>query len=157
MTTSMIENSAVKLARLIREEIPLADCMQLQGGCFEQDCLSLHVPLQPNRNDKGCAFGGSMVSLMTLCGWGLVVIKLQDQELLCDVYVQSSTVDYRRPAWSDFHAEAVLVEGESWDRFFTTLAARGKARATLAVDLRTEDGIVATMSARYVALRRLGS
>ncbi len=157
MTTTMTENSAVKLARLIREEIPLTDCMQVQGGCFEQDCLSLHAPLHPNRNDKGCAFGGSMVSLMTLCGWGLVVIKLQDQEQLCDVYVQSSTVDYRRPAWSDFHAEAVLVEEESWDRFFTMLAARGKARATLAVDLRTEDGIVATMSARYVALRRLGS
>ncbi len=38
--------------------------------------LTLAVPLAPNINDKGCAFGGSLTSLMTLASWGVVELAL---------------------------------------------------------------------------------
>ena len=42
--------------------------MQLQIAAYDGDSLSLHAPLAANFNDKGCAFGGSLTSLMTLAG-----------------------------------------------------------------------------------------
>ena len=38
--------------------------------------LRLSAPLAANVNDKGCAFGGSLVSLMTIAAWGLVSLEL---------------------------------------------------------------------------------
>ena len=64
MTTS----AAHDLTRFIRDEIPLARAMDLELLAHDGDRLALRAPLAPNVNDKGCAFGGSLVSLMTLPG-----------------------------------------------------------------------------------------
>src|SRR6185312_1239186 len=117
--------------------------------------LVLGAPLAPNVNDKGCAFGGSLVSLMTLCGWGLVELALRARGHDCDVYVGESTVRYLQPVWADFRAEARLAEGADWAMFFDTLHARGKARIEVACRVPGTDGqTAATLTARFVAKRR---
>ena len=136
-------------------EIPLARAMQLRLRDFDGECLTIAAPLAPNINDKGCAFGGSLVSLLTLAGWGLIVLKLSALGKACDVYVQDSTVRYLAPVWEDFTAQARLAADESWDAFASTLAARGRAR--LAVDCRVAlaDGTDAcTLQARFVAIAK---
>ena len=65
------------LERKLREEIPLARAMDLRVADYDGQALTLAAPLPPNINDKGCAFGGSLASLMTLAGWGLVRLQLQ--------------------------------------------------------------------------------
>ena len=79
------------------------------ADAHDGDELALSAPLAPNINDKGCAFGGSLVSLMTLAGWGLIVLKLGALDRDCDVYVQDSSVRYLAPVWSDFIARARLA------------------------------------------------
>ena len=66
------------------------------------------MPLAPNVNDKGCAFGGSLVSLMTLAGWALVELALRQRGEDCDVFVGESHVRYLAPVWDDFQAHARL-------------------------------------------------
>ena len=59
-------------SRQIRDrvrEIPLARAMALTVAGYDGATLALAAPLAPNGNDKGCAFGGSLASLMTLAGW----------------------------------------------------------------------------------------
>ena len=134
-------------------DIPLARAMQLRVHSRDGDHLVLAAPLAPNINDKGCAFGGSLLSLLTLAGWGLIVLKLRDLGRTCDVYVQDSDVRYLAPVWEDFSAHARLAEGESWDVFARALDTRGRARLRVSCHVPLAAGTPAcTLSARFVAI-----
>ncbi len=151
----MNDSAASSLLRFIRDEIPLARAMDLELSAHDDDRLVLRAPLAPNVNDKGCAFGGSLVSLMTLAGWGLVELALRRNDQDCDVFVGESTVRYLQPVWTDFHAEARLAPDADWTVFFDTLQARGKARVEVACQVPGTDGRpAATLAARFVAKRR---
>ena len=144
-----------QLQSLILDEIPMARAMQLSLREYDGARLTLAAPLEPNINDKGCAFGGSLVSLLTLAGWGVVVLKLKELGRDCDVYVQDSTVRYLAPVWSELVAIAQLGDDESWDAFAQSIAQRGRARATVSCRAPLQDGRDAcTMQARFVAIAR---
>jgi thioesterase domain-containing protein len=114
--------------------------------------LRLHAPLAANVNDKGCAFGGSLSSLMTLAGWGLIMLRLAEAGLQAEVYVADSSTRYRAPLYDDLEACAELAEGESWDSFFDTLCNRGRARLAVRATVTLPEGGLATeMHARYAA------
>jgi thioesterase domain-containing protein len=111
--------------------------------------------LAPNVNDKGCAFGGSLVSVMTLAGWGLVKLALDRQGRDCDIYVQDSDVRYLAPVWNDFEAVARLVDRESFAAMAEALTARGRARTRVRCVVPLADGTsAATLEARFVAIER---
>ena len=116
------EPPGAALERDILADIPLARAMQLAVESYDGTSLTLAAPLAPNVNDKGCAFGGSLVSLMTLAGWGLVKLALDRHGKPCDIYVQDSDVRYLAPVWNDFVAIARLV-----DREIRSLAPNGNA------------------------------
>jgi thioesterase domain-containing protein len=134
-------------------DIPLARAMRLRVAEWDGDRLRMTAPLMPNINDKGCAFGGSLASLTTLAGWGLIVLKLRALDRPCDIYVQDSTIRYLAPVWSDFAAESRLADGESWDAFLAMLAERGRARLRVSCRVPLADGSDGvTFEARFVAL-----
>jgi len=153
MPTSRNNELATQFEQQLLDDIPLARAMQLRVADSNADRLRLSAPLAPNINDKGCAFGGSLASLMTLVGWGLIVLRLRALGRSCDIYVQDSMVRYVAPVWSDFVAEAQLAEGESWDAFLTTLEQRGRARLRVVCRVPLDDGsAAATLEARFVAI-----
>ncbi len=135
--------------------MPPVAAMRLRLGDYDGLRLRLHAPLEANINDKGCAFGGSLVSVMTLAGWGLVAVRLLEAGFDADVYVADSDIRYLAPLYAELMAEATLAEGESWETFLATLRARGKARLEVVAKVMLPDGGVATESrSRYVAKRR---
>jgi thioesterase domain-containing protein len=150
--------SAQALVNFIQSSIPLAHTMGIELGRYDGDSLVLGCPLAPNVNDKGCAFGGSLTSLMTLAGWGVVELALRQRGEDCDVYVGESTVRYLEPVWGDFQAEARLAEGADWDTFFSTLSARNRARIAVRCQVPGENGKpAATLEAQFVAKRRVAT
>ncbi|MBE1160293.1 YiiD C-terminal domain-containing protein [Dyella acidiphila] len=147
--------AAQNLVDFIRDGIPLAESMALELGSYDGERLTLACPLGPNVNDKGCAFGGSLVSLMTLTGWGVVELALRQHGEDCDVYVGESAVRYLSPVWGDFQSLAQRAEDASWEVFFATLSARGRARIAITAEVPGEDGKpAATLAAQFVAKRR---
>lgn len=145
----------IALQAQVRIDIPITDSMQLEITAWDGDSLRMNAPLAPNVNDKGCAFGGSLTSVMTLACWSLVKLALDQRDLVCDVYVQDSEVRYLAPVWEDFSAEARLAYGNSFDEFFGMLQSRGKARLSAHCEVRLSDGsVAASLNARFVALRR---
>jgi thioesterase domain-containing protein len=153
--TAQTNAPADDLLHFIRAKIPLARAMDLRLHHYDTDSITLAAPLAPNVNDKGCAFGGSLASLMTLAGWALVELALQQRGEHCDVFVGESTVRYLEPVWNDFHARATPVEGTDWETFFRTLQERGKARIEVRCTVPgSGDKPAATLEARFVAKRR---
>jgi len=137
------------------QAMPPVAAMQLRIAGYDGRQLRLHAPLAQHVNDKGCAFGGSMMSLMTLASWGLVSLRLREAGLAADVFVADSEVRYLAPLFADLEVSATLATDASWDVFLETLRERGRARATLAAVVALPGGGAAThSSARYVAIAR---
>lgn len=135
--------------------MPPLTAMQLSLRHFDGERLYVEAPLAANVNDKGSAFGGSLSGLMTIAGWGLATLKLQQAGFEAEVYVADSTVRYRAPLLSDLRAEAWLDPDARWDDFVATFRRRGKARAQLLAQvLLPEGGVAAELSGRYVALAK---
>ena len=155
MSTTEANLHAQQLIQFIRDEIPLAHAMDLELADCDDDSLTLRAPLAPNVNDKGCAFGGSLVSVMTLSGWALVELALRQRGMDCDVFVAESSVRYLAPLWDDFLSEARLATDAEWSTFFATLGARGRARIAVECVVHGVHGEPACiLNARFVAKRR---
>jgi thioesterase domain-containing protein len=140
------------LERALREGIPLARAIDLRVADYDGNRLALSAPLAPNVNDKGCAFGGSMSSLLTLAAWGLVNLKLAEAGLAADVYVQDAQLSYLAPVWGELVAEA-YADGDLWPTFIATLRDKGRARITMEAEIAGLDGAgtAARQTARFVA------
>ncbi|MBU6416030.1 MAG: YiiD C-terminal domain-containing protein [Xanthomonadaceae bacterium] len=145
---------AATLERQILEHIPLARAMQLAVPRYSGDELEMTAPLAPNVNDKGCAFGGSMASLLTLAGWGLIELGLRAQGLDCDIYVGDSTLRYREPVWGELHGIARFAEAGALSLIVASVREQGKGRADVVCEIAGEQGAAATLTARFVARLR---
>ena len=53
----------------LNRHVPLFRAMQAQIERCDATGLALTAPLEPNVNDKGTAFGGSMAAIAALTGW----------------------------------------------------------------------------------------
>lgn len=136
------------------EAMPPVAAMRIRATAYDGDCLRLHAPLASNVNDKDCAFGGSLASIMTLAGWGLLTLRLGDAGIDSDVYVADSQIRYLRPLFTDLEAEARLAADVDWDAVLRAWRERGRARASIVSRVLGPDGApVAELTARFAALR----
>lgn len=152
----MDQNAALRELDAHYRAMPPVAAMQLAIAGYDGTRLRLQAPLAAHVNDKGCAFGGSLGSLMTLAAWGLVSLRVQAAGLQADIYVADSRIRYLAPLYADLVAEAELDPGASWDGFLGTLRERGRARAELVARVPLPDGagVAAEFGARYVAFRK---
>ena len=133
--------------------MPPVAALQLRVDGFDGDTLRLRAPLAAHVNDKGCAFGGSLASLMTLAAWGVLTLRLHAIGIHADVFVADSQLQYRAPLFADLHAQARLAADADWDGFLARLRERGRAGIALEASVLLPDGgIAAANRARYVAI-----
>ncbi len=135
------------------EGMPPVAGMQPQILDWQHGHLRLRAPLAANINDKGCAFGGSLASLMTIACWGLVALELEAAGLHADVFVADSRVRYLKPVFEDIVVEAEYDDAVEHAALAATLRAQGRAGIRLQARTRLADGAVAaTFVGRYVAI-----
>lgn len=142
------------LEAFLHRAIPLTASMGLRVSEYDGCSLELSAPLEPNTNDKATAFGGSLASLLTLAGWGLLHVKLEELGLASDIVIHKSEFSYDHPIDSDFTARCQLPDEAAWDRFLAALERRGRARLELASWIGVKDDPAVTMIGRYAAMRR---
>ncbi len=152
--TSVHADAARFLEHELLTTIPLTRAMQLQVVRYDGIEVELAAPLAPNVNDKGCAFGGSMASLMTLASWGLARLVLREHGRSPDIFVQDSHIEYLAPVWNDLRIVARALEGHSLADFVAMFLARGKARVSMGAEVLVAGQPAARFSARFVAKRR---
>ena len=115
--------------------------------------LRLRAPLAANVNDKACAFGGSLVSLMTIAAWGLVSLELGTAGLHAEVFVADSRVRYLKPVFEDIVVEAAFDDAGEHAALADTLRRQGRAGVRLqARTMLADGGVAATFVGRYVAI-----
>jgi thioesterase domain-containing protein len=141
------------LISLFRDIAP-AQSMQITITDYSSHRLELAAPLQPNINDKGTAFAGSISSMLVLAGWGLITRCLRDAGIKAEVVVAKSETTYNRPVRAAMCSIAEINTEQS-DRLISELAKKPRASIRIETKLISEGKPCATMSAHYVAFQAL--
>ncbi len=135
------------------DAMPPVAATGIRASAFDGEELRLVAPLAANVNDKGCAFGGSLASLMTLAGWGWLMLSLRDAGMVAEVYVADSQIRYLAPLYDDLVGSARLAPDQDWPVILRCLQDRQRARASLhARVLDARGAVVATLSARFALI-----
>ncbi len=145
--------TASELEAFILEQIPLARAMSLQVNQFNPELpeLVMSCPLEPNRNDKGTGFAGSIASCATLAGWGLTTLLAAQSNIEATVVIASSQIEYHKPVTADFYTVAELATDETIERFNRDLKQRGKSRLQINVRVMQGNKQVARLEGLYAA------
>ena len=154
-----IETTASALDALARHfaGMPPVAAMRPQVLDWRDGVLRLRAPLAANVNDKHCAFGGSLSSLMTIAAWGLVSLELETAGLHADVFVADSRVRYLKPVFEDIVIDATFDDAGERAQLVDTLRKQGRASIRLKSEsLLAEGGVAASFVGRYVAIVRNG-
>lgn len=138
------------LEALLHREIPLTRAIGVTVAGFDTAGLALRAPLAPNLNHKHTAFGGSLATVATLAGWGMLQLLLHDRAPVT-VVIQESTAQYLHPVTADFEARCALPPADLLDRFRHTLDRRGVARIGLDVTIPSDDAVAVRFHGQFVA------
>src|ERR1022692_3193535 len=93
------------LELFLHEMIPLAKAMGVGVQVSDARALVLTAPKEQNKNSLNTAFGGSLVALATLAGYGVVWELMREgneaDKPVWHIVVKESRAAYRRPVLGD--------------------------------------------------------
>ncbi|MBS3959153.1 MAG: YiiD C-terminal domain-containing protein [Xanthomonadaceae bacterium] len=137
------------------DAMPPVRALGLRVDHLGAERIRLAAPLARNFNDKGCAFGGSLASILTLAAWGALEVALHRAGEDVDLYIADSRLEYLAPLYDELQAEAGLPDAETLATLRAKLAARGRGGLTMQAEARDASGrLVARLEGRYAAVRR---
>ncbi len=140
------------LQETLEHEIPLTRHLELRVVSYDEHGLTLKAPLAPNINHKHTAFAGSLNSLVTLTGWGMLWLLTQELQISARTVIQDSSCRYRRPVSDDFSAYCARPDQEQIEQMAEALTKRGKARIELAVEIHNTSDLAVAFVGRYVIM-----
>ncbi|WP_330217637.1 YiiD C-terminal domain-containing protein [Endozoicomonas numazuensis] len=135
----------------ILSNIPLLQTMQLQFDGFDNGVLTMSCPLEPNINDKGTGFGGSIGALATICGWTYTMIHaktaLEDPEAM----IVDQSMKFHAPVTGTFTASCSSAIP---DDFHQRLQEGRNGKLHLEIAIHSNGEQVATYQGFYIARKR---
>ncbi|MGA2018319.1 MAG: YiiD C-terminal domain-containing protein [Opitutaceae bacterium] len=144
------------LELFLHEMIPLAKAMGVGVQVSDDRALVLTAPKEQNKNSLNTAFGGSLVALATLAGYGVVweLMRAENTDKpVWHIVVKESRAAYRRPVIGDLRAICERPAQAAIAEFKDALARYGKAKLKLRTSI-IEDGYVAVdVQAAFVVSR----
>ena len=144
----------------LHEMIPLAKAMGVGVDVSDENTLVLRAPKERNSNSLNTAFGGSLVSLATLAGYGVVWDLMRSESPANEngatekkhwhIVVKESKAAYRRPVLGDLIAICERPAQAAIAEFKDALTRYGKAKLKVRARV-VEDGQTAVdFQAAYV-------
>ena len=140
------------LEETFHTKIPITQAMGIQVRHYDGTNLMLGAPLEPNVNDKGTAFGGSLFSLLVLAGWGLIHLKLKEEEIPGDIMIHESSVSYSLPVTDHWETHCRLPEAPGYAHFLEQLRARGRARLALESQIMVGSQVAVSFRGSYAVV-----
>ncbi|MFT4926279.1 MAG: thioesterase domain-containing protein [Phenylobacterium sp.] len=131
------------------DEIPISQVMGIKVHQYTGRVFETRAALNPNLNLHGTMFAGSVFSLASLTGWGLLYLWCKDQEVEGHIVLGDGQIHYHKPVTQQPGALARMadIEGD-----LSPLAQGKKARLKLTVEVKDGDKAVAEFKGVYVIL-----
>jgi len=137
----------------LHQAIPLTAAMQIDEIEYSGGQLILGAPLEPNLNDKGTGFAGSIASIATLSGWCLLTLWLKERGIAADVMIAKSEQRYLAPVTDRLKAVATLPDDSVVEQFWQRFQEKQRARLPISVAIGDEK-VVFELQGDYAAVLR---
>lgn len=122
------------------ETIPISEQMGIKLHQYSGFTLETRASLNKNINLHGTMFAGSIFSLATLTGWGMIFLKLKEKELDGEIVLGDADIHYHKPITMQPRA---LCNIESMEGKFEVVSKQKKAVIKLQVDILDGENPVA--------------
>ncbi|RAJ96362.1 bifunctional GNAT family N-acetyltransferase/hotdog fold thioesterase [Aliidiomarina maris] len=136
-----------ELQQTWQQQIPISDAMGIRIYQYTGRSLETRANLARNVNVHDTMFAGSIYSLATLTGWGMVQLQLQEKELDGAVVLAEGSIKYLKPLASEPRAVVYL---EDLHGNMQVLRKHKNAHLNVDVTVYDEDTPVAYFNGRYV-------
>ena len=144
------------LELFLHEMIPLAKAMGVGVEVSDDRALVLTAPKEQNKNSLNTAFGGSLVSLATLAGYGVVwelMREVKTEKPEWHIVVKESRAAYKRPVIGDLRAICERPAQAAIAEFKEALARYGKAKLKLRASIVEDGNVAVDVQAAFVVSR----
>ncbi len=131
------------------DTIPISEHMGIKIYQYTGKTFETRASLNKNINVHGTMFAGSIFSLATLTGWGLIHLQLKQQSLEGDIVLGDGDIHYHKPITMQPRA---LCNIETLDGNFEYLRRGKKCPVNLQVDILDGDTPVAEFKGVYWVL-----
>lgn len=147
-----MDNSHLELLQqTLRREMPVTAAMGIEVVDWNDERLTVRMPLEPNRNHQYSAFAGSLNALCTVVGWGTIFMLLQRESLDGNIVIRRGKIRYLRPVRTpEFLATALPLAPEATGYFFELLRSKGRSKIDIAVEITDEQGPYVSFQGSYV-------
>lgn len=129
-----------ELQRTWYETIPISEQMGIRLHQYSGTTLETRASLNKNINLHGTMFAGSIFSLATLTGWGMIYLKLKEKALKGEIVLGDGNIHYHKPITMQPRA---LCNVEFLDGKFDLLKRSKKTAIKLQVDILDGESPVA--------------
>lgn len=121
-----------ELQQTWQTNIPISEQMGIQVYQYDGLTFEVRASLNKNINLHGSMFAGSIFSLATLTGWGLIHLQLQQRALKGNIVLGDGQIHYHKPVTSQPRGIADLdaLQGD-----FSQLSNKQKTRIELSVQI----------------------
>lgn len=144
--------SPTELEAYLHAHIPLSRAMQVSVIQASPESVVLSAPLAPNINHRDSVFGGSASALAILAAWSLLHTRMTAEGLASRLVIQRNTMSYEAPIIGTFTATARAPDAHAWEQFLRMFKRKGRARITVASELRFNDAVAGRLEGEFVAL-----
>jgi len=131
------------------DTIPITEHMGIKLHQYSGKTLETRASLNKNINVHGTMFAGSIFSLATLTGWGLLFLQLKERQLQGDIVLGDGDIHYHKPVTMKPRA---ICNIESLQGKFTLVEKDKKSRFTIQVDILDDESPVAEFKGVYWVL-----
>ena len=140
-----------EMTEWLHRTVPLSSAMEVRVLRLEEGAATLTMPLGPNINHMGTAFGGSLNALGLLTAAAAVLTRLRPAGYEHLLVVRHSEYDYHRPAASAPTAQAEFPDPQ-WAQIQPALEAGDLARLQIEAKITTQTQRVGTLKAHFTLL-----
>ncbi|GGI82709.1 thioesterase domain-containing protein [Shewanella gelidii] len=142
-----------KLKQTWHQTIPVSEFMGVTPSRLVQqlngDEFTVTAPLVPNVNLHQTMFAGSIYTIMTLTGWGMVWLQQALAQVDGDIVLADANIRYLKPVNADVEAQVIWPAG-SWQE-----TSSGHKKVLLRVSLFCKGELCAEFEGLYFSKRRI--
>lgn len=142
-------NWCEELQRTWHETIPITEHMGIKLYQFTGSTLEVRASLNKNVNLHGTMFAGSIFSLATLTGWGMIFLQLKQKGLAGEIVLGDADIHYHKPVTSEPRA---ICNIETLSGDFDNVKRGKKNRLNVVVKIQDNDRAVAEFKGVYWVL-----
>lgn len=157
MCKSLVDNNVLmlhpkwckELQETWHEQIPISEHMGIKLYQYTERTIETRASLNKNINLHGSMFAGSIYSLATLTGWGMIFLQLKQKGLQGEIVLGDASIHYHKPITMKPRG---ICNIESMRAKFELLQKGKKCPVSLTVDIFDGEKPVASFTAQYWVL-----